>query len=130
MDVDLHERGVPDAAEAMDLTGLDHQNVTWTGLEFLPVHGVQPAALPDELNFVIRMAVRPRPLSRSSVEKECTDVHVTLVGADELMSAPPEGQVLLANTVHAGVLQSQGGEVRAQSEAGTGAPQSDSSARR
>jgi hypothetical protein len=92
MYVDLHERRVPDAPEAVNLAGLDHENVTWTSLEFLPVHVVQSAAFPDELNFVIRMPVRPRSLSRKGGER------VT--------------------------------RLRPQSEAGTGAPQSDSSARR
>jgi hypothetical protein len=37
MDINLDERRVANAAEAMDLPGLDDQNVTGAGFEFLPV---------------------------------------------------------------------------------------------
>ena len=44
MDIDLHERRLTDAPEAMDLPGLDDENVTRAGLEFLPADS--PEAVP------------------------------------------------------------------------------------
>jgi hypothetical protein len=59
MHIDLYQRRVTDAVEPVDLSGLDYQDVTGTGLEFLAVDGPEPSAFSHELDFVIRMAVRP-----------------------------------------------------------------------
>ena len=48
MHVDLHQGLVANAAEAMDLSGLDHENIPGTGLEFLSVHS--PDAAPSRTN--------------------------------------------------------------------------------
>ena len=60
MDVDLHQRLLADAAKAVNLARLDHQNVAGSRLELLPVDLVQPSPRPDELDFVVGMTVRPR----------------------------------------------------------------------
>src|SRR5262249_55435282 len=57
--VELDQRRIANAAEAVNLAGLDDENVTRSGLEFLAVHGPEPATLPDELDFVIRIPMRP-----------------------------------------------------------------------
>src|SRR5690606_36956366 len=43
VDVQLDERAVADAAEAVDLARLDHEDVAGFGLELLPFHVVEPA---------------------------------------------------------------------------------------
>jgi hypothetical protein len=48
MDVDLHQRLLADAAKAVNLARLDHQNVAGARLEFLPVDRYSPR--PDRMN--------------------------------------------------------------------------------
>src|SRR5262245_52446809 len=98
--VELHERRVADAAEAVNLAGLDHQDVAGAGLELLAVHRPQPAPFPDELHFIVRMTMRSRTPAGKRAEEEDRHVHVAVVGADELMRAAHERQILLAHSVH------------------------------
>ncbi len=74
------------------------------GLELPAVHGVEPAALADELDLVVWVAMRAGALAGLGAEQERADGDVALVGADELVRAAHERQVLLADTVHAAVL--------------------------
>lgn len=53
MYVQLHERRVTNAAEAVDLSGLDDEYVTRAGLEFLSVDRPEAAALSCELDFIL-----------------------------------------------------------------------------
>src|SRR5215218_8912234 len=64
VDVDLHERLVADAAEAVNLAGLHHENVAGTGLELLAVDIPETSAFSHDLHFVVGMSVRPRSASR------------------------------------------------------------------
>jgi hypothetical protein len=64
MHVYLDERLVTDAAEAVDLARLDHENVPGAGLELLPVHDIETAAFPEELDLVVGVTVRAGPTSR------------------------------------------------------------------
>jgi hypothetical protein len=57
MDVHLDQRIIANAAEAMDLSRLDDEDVAGAGLELHSIHGPETAAFPDELNFIVRMAV-------------------------------------------------------------------------
>src|SRR2546426_5774112 len=57
MYIHLDEGRVTDAAEAVDLPGLDDENVTGSGFELLPVHGPETATFPHELDLVVRMAM-------------------------------------------------------------------------
>src|SRR5688572_11302375 len=100
MDVELNQTFRTDAAEAVDLTGLDHQDIAGSRLELLAIHGPQPAAFPDELNLVIWVAMRPRTASRGAVEEEHRNVHVAIPGADEVVRAATERQLFLTNAVH------------------------------
>ena len=70
MDIDLHERRIADALEAVHLTRLDDENVARSRLEFLAIHRVEPAALSNELNFVVRMSVRPGALPGLCIEQK------------------------------------------------------------
>jgi hypothetical protein len=104
MYIELDQRPVTDAAEAVDLPGFDHEDVAGTSLELLSVDGPETAPFPHELDFVVRMAMRSWPAPRQGAEEEDGDVHVAVVGTDELMGAALKRQVLLTDTVHSGTL--------------------------
>ena len=99
MYIHLDEGRVTDAAEAVDLPGLDDENVTGSGFELLPVHGPETATFPHELDLVVRMAMRPGPPPRERAEQEHGDIHA-VIGSDKVMRAALEWQVLLTDTVH------------------------------
>ena len=111
MYVDLNERFLTDAAEGMDLSGLDDEDIPGASLELLTVHVPEAAALSHDLDFIVRMTMGSRATPGLCAEKKDRDVHVAVVGADELVRAADEGQVFLANAVHGGVLDT-GGAVR------------------
>jgi hypothetical protein len=100
MHVDLDEGCVTDAVKAVDLAGLDHENVTGTRFEFLPADGPEASSFSYELDFIVRMAVGSGATPGQCSEEEHRDMHVAVIGPDELMRAALEGQVLLTNAVH------------------------------
>jgi len=100
MYIHLDEGRVTDAAEAVDLPGLDDENVTGSGFELLPVHGPETATFPHELDLVVRMAMGSGTTPGESAEEEHGDTHVPLIGSDEVMRAALKWQVLLTDTVH------------------------------
>ena len=100
MDVDLDEGRVTNAAEAMDLPGLDDENVAGAGFEFLAVNGPEAATLPHELDFVVRMTMRPRATPGEGAEKEDGDIHVAVIRPNEVVRAALKWQVLLTDPVH------------------------------
>ena len=51
MNIDLDEGRVTDAAEAMDLPGLDDEYIPGARLEFLTVDESEAPAFPDELDL-------------------------------------------------------------------------------
>jgi hypothetical protein len=83
--IDLHERLVADALELVNLACLDHEDVPRPSLELLTVHHIPSGSGSDELNFVIRMAVRPGPPTGKGVQEEYRNVHVAVVRADEVV---------------------------------------------
>jgi hypothetical protein len=100
MYIELDQGSVPNAAEAVNLTGLDDENITRSGFEFLSVDGPETAALPHELDLVVRMTMGPWTAPREGAEEEYGDIHVAVVGPDEVVRATLKGQVLLTNAVH------------------------------
>jgi hypothetical protein len=100
MYIKLDEGRVTNTPEAVDLPGLDDENVTCAGFEFLSVDGPETAAFPDELDFTVRMAMGSRATPREGAEEEYGDTHVAVVGPDELVRAALKRQVLLTNSVH------------------------------
>lgn len=60
MDVELNERTVANAREAVNLARLDDENIARGPFEFLAVHHPQAAPFTDELNLVVGMPMRPR----------------------------------------------------------------------
>jgi hypothetical protein len=87
MYINLDEGPVADAAEA-------------AGFEFLPVDGPEAPAFPDELDFIVRMAMRPGTTPGQSAEEKDGDIDLAVLGADELVRAALKWQVLLTDTVH------------------------------
>jgi hypothetical protein len=100
MYIELDQGCVTNAAKAVDLTGLDDQNVTCSGFEFLSVDGPEPAAFPHELDFVVRVTMGPWTTPGEGAEEEDGDIHVAVIGPDEVVRATLKGQVLLTNAVH------------------------------
>src|SRR5215207_6519039 len=96
MHVDLNQRFVADAVERVYFAGLDHQHVAAAGLELLSIDRPGSAPRSDELDLVVRMPMRTGPLPRQSVKQEDGHGDVALVGADELVRASDEREVLLA----------------------------------
>ena len=99
MYIHLDEGRVTDAAETVDLPGLDDENVTGSGFELLPVHGPETATLPHELDLVVRMAMGSGTPPGESAEQKHGDIHA-VIGSDKVMRAALEWQVLLTDTVH------------------------------
>jgi hypothetical protein len=100
MDIDLDERRVTNTAEAMYLSGLDDKDVTCAGFEFLSVDCPETAAFPHELDFIVGMSMGSRTTPREGAEEERGDVHVAVIGPNEVVRAALKWQVLLTNTVH------------------------------
>lgn len=85
MHVDLHEWSIANRGEPVHLARLDDEDVPGAGLELLTIHHPEASPFLDELHLVIGMKVRARSGTRHSVEQEHRHVHVTAVGADEVM---------------------------------------------
>jgi hypothetical protein len=100
VNVDLYEWRIADATKAVNLAGLDDQNVTCAGFEFLSVDGPEAATFPHKLDFIIGMTMRSRTTAGEGAEEKHGDVHVPVIGPDELVRAALKGQVLLTNAVH------------------------------
>jgi hypothetical protein len=98
--VDLHQRRISNAFEGVHLSGLDDEDVSRSRLEFFAIHRVQSAAFSNELNFVVRMSVRAGPASGECVEKENGDTDSAVVSADEVVRAPYQWEIPLANSIH------------------------------
>jgi hypothetical protein len=97
----LDQRLVSDALKAVDLAGLDHQDVSRARLELLPIHDVATATFSQELDLVVGMTMGAGPAAGERPEQEDRDVDVALVRSDELVRAALEGEILLANPIHA-----------------------------
>jgi hypothetical protein len=100
MDIYLDQRLVTDTGEAVDLPGLDDQDVARAGLKLPAVDLVETPSISDELDFVIGMAMRARPAAGQGIEEKYRDADVALIGADELVRAALEGEILLTHAVH------------------------------
>jgi hypothetical protein len=100
VDIELHQRTVAGACEAVNLARLDDENVSRARLEFLALDDIAAAALPDELDLVIGMPVRFGTAARLPIKKECGDAHIALIRTDEIVRAAALWQILLADSVH------------------------------
>jgi hypothetical protein len=61
-----------------------------------------PATALDELDLVVGVPVRARSAAGLAAKEEDGDADVTLVGADEVVGAPAEGEIILPESQHAG----------------------------
>src|SRR5690349_13394647 len=84
----------------MDLAGFDHEDIARCAFKGLSIHGPKSAALPHKLDFVVRMAMRARPISRLGPQEKYRSIHVSMLGSDKLIGAAHKRQVLLTNVVH------------------------------
>jgi hypothetical protein len=100
MDIDLDERRVTNAPEAVYLSGLDDKDVACAGFEFISVDGPETAAFPHELDFIVGMSMGSRTTARKGAEEERGHIHVAVIGPNEVVRAALKWQVLLTNTVH------------------------------
>jgi hypothetical protein len=85
MNVHLDERAIPDGFEAVNLAGLDDENVPSATFKRLSVHGPYSAAFPDKLDLIVGMPMRPRTLARQPAEQKHGDAHVSLLGPDKFV---------------------------------------------
>lgn len=75
------------------------------GVEIGTVHDPVPTSFPYELDFIVGMAVRSGTVAGQRVKQKYGDVHVALIGADELVRAADEREVVLSNVMHRCVAQ-------------------------
>jgi hypothetical protein len=118
MDIHLDEGRVANAAETMDLPGLDDKNVTGAGFEFLTVDRPEAPACPDELDFIVRMTMGPGTTSGEGTEEENGDIDVAVLGSNEVMRAALKWQVLLTDTIHPAWAPMEVGSARANRRQG------------
>src|SRR4249920_2659782 len=85
VDIQLNERLFADALEAVNLAGLDDENVAGPGLELRAIHCVESATSLNELDLVVGMPMRAWPATRLAVEEEDGDVDVPIVGSNEIV---------------------------------------------
>ena len=70
VDVELYQRRIADRLETVDLAGLDHKDIAGAALEGLAVDSPHSPAFTNELDLVIRMAMRPGTRTRLAMEQE------------------------------------------------------------
>ena len=100
MQVDLDERLIADALEAVHLACLDDQDITRAGLELDAIHYIVSAAFADELNFIVGMPMRSGSLSGKSVIQKHGDADIALVGTNEMVRASAEREIFLTGSMH------------------------------
>src|SRR5215469_15638493 len=82
--------------EAVDLPGLDDEDVSGAAVEGLAVYRPYPPALTDELDFVIRMTVWTRPPNlvchgTGTLKHWCCPAQLQHTHANHRQKAPPPG---------------------------------------
>ena len=100
MHVELYERNIAEAFEAVHLTGFDDEDVTRASLELDAVDIPVASALADELNLIVRVAVWSRSLSGKAVKEKHGDADIAVIGADEVVRAAAMREIFLSCTMH------------------------------
>src|ERR1700757_4549366 len=100
MNIHLHQRAIPDHLEAVNLPSLDHEDVSSASFKRLSVYRPYSAPIPDKLDLIIGMTMRPRTLPRQSAEQKYGNSHVSLLRPDKFVGAPHKRQLFLTHTVH------------------------------
>ncbi len=79
VNIDLYERRITNRLETVDLAGLDDKDVASGAFESFAIHGPNSAAFTDELDLIVRMAVRTGSGTRLAMKKEYGNLGVTLL---------------------------------------------------
>ena len=98
--VELYERRITSNLEAVDLTGLDDKDISRAALEGLAVNGPHTATFTDELDLVIRVAVRTGSGTGLAVEEEHRGTGVALFSSNKLVRTTNKRQTILAHVMH------------------------------
>ncbi len=85
MNVHLDQGAIADGLEAVNLAGLDDEDVPSATFKRFSVHGPYAAAFPDKLDLIVGMPMRPRTLSRQPAKQKHADAHVSLLGPDKFV---------------------------------------------
>jgi hypothetical protein len=100
MHIDLNQRAITNAFEAVDLACFDDQDVASTGFKLLTIHIPQTAPFPDELDFIIRMTMRSGTAAGLTIEEKDRNGNVTIAFTYKMMRAAFEGQLTLPKSKH------------------------------
>src|SRR5215831_2022088 len=84
----------------MNLTGLNDKDISRAALEGLAVDRPHSPAFTDELDLVIRVAVRARSRTGLPLEQERRNTSVALLSSNKLMRTTNKRQILLAHVMH------------------------------
>src|SRR6266850_6761045 len=101
VDVELYQWRIANGLEAVNLAGLDDKDVSRTALKRLAIDSPRSTALTDELDLVIRMAMRTRSRTGLAIEQEHRNSGVALLSSDKLIRATNKRQILLTHVMHA-----------------------------
>ena len=85
VDVELHQRRIAHGLEAVNLAGLDHEDVAGAAFKSLAIDSPHTASFADELDLIVGMTMRSWPRAGLAVEQEHGDPSLSLLGADKLM---------------------------------------------
>jgi hypothetical protein len=100
VDVELYKWRITNRLKAVDLAGLDDKDVSSAALEGVAVYCPHPAAFTNELDLVVRMPVRARPLTGLALKQKHRNARVALLSPDELVRTTNKRQVLMAHVIH------------------------------
>jgi hypothetical protein len=100
MHVNLHKWRISDTAEAVNLSGLDHEDVACPRLEFIAIDVPESAPFPHELHFIVRMTMGSGPLPGEGPKEERGDIHIAVIGTNEVVGAAHKRQIFLADAIH------------------------------
>jgi hypothetical protein len=84
----------------VNLTRLDHEDISRLTIKRLSVNSPHSTAFADELNLVIRVPMRPGPGPGFPVVKKYGNTRIALFSSDKLMRIANERQIFLAHTMH------------------------------
>ena len=90
MYIELDQGGVSKAPKAVDLPGLDDKDVARAGFEVLPIDGPETAPFLHELDFIVGMPMGAGTAPGQAAKEEHGDIHISVIGADEMMGAALE----------------------------------------
>jgi hypothetical protein len=100
VNVELDEGRVADDFKTVDLSGLDDKDVSGAPFEGLAVDGPETAAFADELNFVVRMAMRTRAGAGLAMVQKDGNGDIALLDASEFVGTADERKVFVADMMH------------------------------